>query len=102
VLCPQPYRTEARGKGSSKHRNVGTFVTRGSPGARLPTMTADPNPPQREPERGHKEGAPPPTADSGGSSAAPGPKIGPKLTAEEQMELFEKHLKENDWGHQPC
>ncbi|HEY6166722.1 MAG TPA: hypothetical protein VI454_01695 [Verrucomicrobiae bacterium] len=25
-----------------------------------------------------------------------------KLTAEEQMALFEKELKENDWGHQPC
>ena len=25
-----------------------------------------------------------------------------KLSAEEQMALFEKELKENDWGHQPC
>jgi len=25
-----------------------------------------------------------------------------KLTPEEQMELYEKDLKENDWGHQPC
>jgi hypothetical protein len=25
-----------------------------------------------------------------------------KLTPEEQMALFEKELKENDWGHQPC
>jgi len=24
------------------------------------------------------------------------------LTAEEQMALYEKELKENDWGHQPC
>ena len=24
------------------------------------------------------------------------------LTADEQMALFEKDLKENDWGHQPC
>lgn len=24
------------------------------------------------------------------------------LTPEEQMALFEKDLKENDWGHQPC
>ena len=23
-------------------------------------------------------------------------------TPEEQMALFEKELKENDWGHQPC
>jgi hypothetical protein len=25
-----------------------------------------------------------------------------KLTPEEQMARFEKDLKENDWGHQPC
>jgi hypothetical protein len=25
-----------------------------------------------------------------------------KLTAEEQLARFEKELKENDWGHQPC
>lgn len=25
-----------------------------------------------------------------------------QLTAEEQMARFEKELKENDWGHQPC
>jgi hypothetical protein len=25
-----------------------------------------------------------------------------KLTPEEQMALYEKELKENDWGHQPC
>ena len=25
-----------------------------------------------------------------------------KLTAEEQMALYEKELKENDWGHRPC
>ena len=30
------------------------------------------------------------------------PAVGQKLTAEEQMALFEKDLKENDWGHQPC
>ena len=24
------------------------------------------------------------------------------LTPEEQMALFEKQLKEDDWGHQPC
>jgi len=24
------------------------------------------------------------------------------LTAEEQMALYEKALKEEDWGHQPC
>lgn len=25
-----------------------------------------------------------------------------ELTPEEQMALFEKELKDNDWGHQPC
>jgi hypothetical protein len=25
-----------------------------------------------------------------------------QLTPEEQMALYEKELKEDDWGHQPC
>jgi hypothetical protein len=25
-----------------------------------------------------------------------------ELTPDEQWELFEKDLKESDWGHQPC
>ena len=25
-----------------------------------------------------------------------------KLSAEDQMALYEKTLKEDDWGHQPC
>ncbi len=25
-----------------------------------------------------------------------------QMSAEEQMAHFEKDLKENDWGHQPC
>ena len=32
-----------------------------------------------------------------GESSAPAP-----LTKEEQWALFEKELKESDWGHQPC
>jgi hypothetical protein len=32
-----------------------------------------------------------------GESPAPG-----ALTKEEQWALFEKELKESDWGHQPC
>jgi len=31
-----------------------------------------------------------------------GPDTPNTLTPEEQMALFEKDLKENDWGHQPC
>jgi hypothetical protein len=43
--------------------------------------------------------------------AAPAPAIDPRelerkpvaeLTPEEQMAIFEKDQKENDWGHQPC
>jgi hypothetical protein len=30
------------------------------------------------------------------------PRSAKKLTAEEQMALYEKELKDNDWGHQPC
>ena len=32
-----------------------------------------------------------------GAEASPG-----QLTKEEQWALFEKELKESDWGHQPC
>ncbi len=30
------------------------------------------------------------------------PALPKKLTAEEQMALYENSLKEEDWGHQPC
>ena len=56
------------------------------------------------------------TAEEGGNTAAAGAAEDPsvtasaageqptpkKLTPEEQMALYEKDLKENDWGHQPC
>lgn len=52
---------------------------------------------------------PPPTAVAPPAAAAEIPpvdsasEVDPKmLTPEEQMALFEKELKENDWGHQPC
>ncbi|MCX6953725.1 MAG: hypothetical protein NTV51_16360 [Verrucomicrobia bacterium] len=36
-------------------------------------------------------------------TATPAESVSPnRLTPEEQMALFEKELKENDWGHQPC
>jgi hypothetical protein len=41
-----------------------------------------------------KTGAPLPASTEAGAS--------PQLTKEEQWALFEKELKENDWGHQPC
>jgi len=36
------------------------------------------------------------------NSPAPNEPIAPELTKEEQWALFEKELKESDWGHQPC
>ena len=45
--------------------------------------------------------APSPTAEAVASSSMDPEKL-KKLTAEEQMALYEKDLKENDWGHQPC
>ena len=47
-------------------------------------------------EQGHKPKAPasPPEESE--------PATPRKLTAEEQMALYEKELKEEDWGHQPC
>lgn len=32
----------------------------------------------------------------------PGGETSSQLTKEEQWALFEKELKESDWGHQPC
>jgi hypothetical protein len=37
-----------------------------------------------------------------GPPAADGQPAVPQLTPEEQMALFEKDLRENDCGHQPC
>jgi hypothetical protein len=44
---------------------------------------------------------------SGEKASVPASDVSPggaanQLTPEEQMALFEKDLKENDWGHQPC
>jgi hypothetical protein len=54
-----------------------------------------PEPPTKadQPEKQESQSAPA-AADKG---AAP-----QQLTPEEQMALYEKDLKENDWGHQPC
>jgi hypothetical protein len=43
---------------------------------------------------------PPPGADVTTALGQPPPVS--SLTPEEQMALFEKELKEKDWGHQPC
>ncbi|MEW6304655.1 MAG: hypothetical protein AB1705_14360 [Verrucomicrobiota bacterium] len=41
-------------------------------------------------------------ADGALPDAAAQPPGAKPLTPEEQMALYEKELKENDWGHQPC
>jgi hypothetical protein len=46
--------------------------------------------------------APLPVAAEADATAAGEPAAAKKLTPDEQMALFEKELKENDWGHQPC
>jgi hypothetical protein len=52
--------------------------------------------PRDQPDQPKKqEGDPDPAI----ANKPPEPK---KLTPEEQMALYEKELKENDWGHQPC
>jgi len=48
-------------------------------------------------------GQPPPTKDAKAAPTANAAKTPPReLTPEEQMALYEKELKESDWGHQPC
>jgi hypothetical protein len=53
------------------------------------------------PEQPEKEAAPAPKSDIKPGAAEPS-REGGKLSAEEQMALYEKELKESDWGHQPC
>jgi len=48
-----------------------------------------------------KRETPAPAAGTGPAEAGEPPAV-QKLSPEEQMALFEKELKENDWGHQPC
>ena len=53
---------------------------------------------------------PKPGKSKAGKASAPAATVPPappvvapeKLTPEEQMELYAKDLKNNDWGHQPC
>jgi hypothetical protein len=42
-----------------------------------------------------------PNSDQGASGAEKS-KSTQDLSPDEQMALYEKELKENDWGHQPC
>jgi len=52
--------------------------------------------PRDEPDQPKKQAGDP---DPAVANKPPEPK---KLTPEEQMALYEKELKEDDWGHQPC
>ena len=63
-------------------------------------ITKEPKPQTPKPDKGDPRAAPPKAA--GADAPAEGKQPEQKLSPEEQMELFEKHLKENDWGHQPC
>ena len=40
--------------------------------------------------------------ESQGTRSSPAEGASETLSAEEQMAAYEKDLKENDWGHQPC
>lgn len=60
---------------------------------------SEPAPPSPiEPTRATQLKAPPPAA----VAPAPVEADANALSPEEQMARFEKELKENDWGHQPC
>jgi len=43
-----------------------------------------------------------PGATANGAAESPDATEAKALSPEEQMALFEKELKENGWGHQPC
>lgn len=51
------------------------------------------------PEQPRPAATPPPSPPA---DAPPESKPANQLTPEEQMALYEKELKETDWGHQPC
>ena len=48
------------------------------------------------------EAAAKPAPEIAGHADKPGEEPGKKMTPEEQMAAFEKAMKEEDWGHQPC
>ena len=57
----------------------------------------DPQPPERSVPKSEQPKEIPADNPAAGEGAEAN-----KLSADEQMALFEKELKENDWGHQPC
>jgi hypothetical protein len=79
-------------------------VTKRIHSGKVAPMMSEPSP---EPPKGVS--APPPNAPApltstniGAPSITPDPATPSNLSPEEQMALFEKELKETDWGHQPC
>ena len=64
---------------------------------------SEPSPtPDSQRESSVPKGANPVASATPDAAAATPPTPANKLTPEEQMAAFEKDLKENDWGHQPC
>jgi hypothetical protein len=61
-----------------------------------PEEMARHNSPSGEKEKADSTAQPAKSPEPGEEPAASG------LTKEEQWALFEKELKETDWGHQPC
>jgi len=51
---------------------------------------------------GNQITAPKMPPDDAAASTADVSEASKALSADEQMALYEKELKENDWGHQPC
>ncbi len=63
-------------------------------------MISEPSPPENPPKPAP---ASPVSAAPASPAPPPEPIVAPNpLSPEEQMALFEKELKETDWGHQPC
>jgi len=55
-----------------------------------------------EPKPNNASPANPATAADANSAPPPESPAPEQLSKEEQWALFEKELKESDWGHQPC
>jgi len=55
-----------------------------------------------EPKPNNASPANPATAADANSTPPPESPAPEQLSKEEQWALFEKELKESDWGHQPC
>lgn len=70
--------------------------------AHCTAMNEETRPPQSSAPAGATPSVVSPAPPTQPSAPAPAPSSAQALTPEEQMALFEKELKEQDWGHQPC